>query len=779
MLTPVASVCNACLQEVVAAVGAADPTPGRLLVYGGSAPATPGGAITDQSLLIEFLCALPCGTIADGKLAFAATVVGNISAVPGIATWGRILDGAGNWVADFDVGESASGAWLELTRTNAFQNGIFTLSDTAITLSLSGTGDLNFEINPVTGNIQPKAVWSISPEYIPEFVCTAVGTAGDRGILAASIAVSLTCSALGEWDPNVSRGPGGQCGSPFREGTPSTVEWRSEWRLSTSEKPEICEAFNSGTPLPSETRSLNGALVRCHVSSKDTWQPGTPAQCLTRSGYVHAYRRHDARCVPWQASTPAQSQYTAPFVHCWRRHRAYYAPWRETTSLHLPPAIIPWKIPRRWKRGTPQYYIPWQGAGRPPWIWPIPEEPIPEPVVLFQGDPDLNLTQGLPDWKACIVFDLALAARYAARPCYSGIRRYIIVIPELSLKLTDGTVIPCESIEISTDIDSWTWALKAGFKGYAPDPLINASKVLASSLTDAQKAMPWYDVSNVDSSGYIWVPTEVIATVQGSVWKFVLEGYDQSRQHGSIQSNVSGRSLSAYLAAPYMTLRSRIESTERTANQCAEDELYGYGWTLAWDTVDWLISAGALSYESESPMSALKLIADSVGAVLQTHPSSQQITILPKYPVSSWALASTAADITIPEDIIQQLSHQWVAQKIYRGVWVAGKDQGVLVRVMRDGTDGDPWREMVVNPLITHVDAGREAGRNILSAMGRRANVSLVMPLLADPGLILPGKIVLVDQASAWKGYVTGTLVSGRHGSVTQTVEIERIYETP
>jgi hypothetical protein len=99
--------------------------------------------------------------------------------------------------------------------------------------------------------------------------------------------------------------------------------------------------------------------------------------------------------------------------------------------------------------------------------------------------------------------------------------------------------------------------------------------------------------------------------------------------------------------------------------------------------------------------------------------------------------------------------------------------------VIRDGRDGDPYLDQVVNPLMTHVDAGRERGRNLLCGTGRRASVSLVIPLLSDPGLILPGKIVQVSQSPSWMGYVTGVSVSGSHGSVLQTVEVERIYETP
>jgi hypothetical protein len=121
----------------------------------------------------------------------------------------------------------------------------------------------------------------------------------------------------------------------------------------------------------------------------------------------------------------------------------------------------------------------------------------------------------------------------------------------------------------------------------------------------------------------------------------------------------------------------------------------------------------------------LKLIADAVGAVVQTHPSSKQLTVLPRYPVSTWALSSTTQDITIPSDIITNMSLRWAANQIHRGVWVCGREQGVSVKVIREGTDGDPYLDQVVDPLISHVDAGRERGRNLLCGTGRRASIAL------------------------------------------------------
>jgi hypothetical protein len=263
------------------------------------------------------------------------------------------------------------------------------------------------------------------------------------------------------------------------------------------------------------------------------------------------------------------------------------------------------------------------------------------------------------------------------------------------------------------------------------------------------------------------------------VFRFILESYDTSRVHGNVQGSATGRGLAAYLANPYILPHSRIETTERTAVQCAEDELYGYGWTLDWQTVDWLLLANTLAFEAETPLSAIKLIAESIGAVVQSHPEQKTLMVLPRYAVSTWRIATASPDAVIPADIITSMSARWVPSPLYRGVWVCGRDQGVSVRVVRQGTDGDPYHQMIVDPLITQVDAGRERGRNIICAGGKRAMISLMIPLTASPGLVVPGSFVRVDQSPSWMAYTYGLTITAQHGKVWQTVELERIYETP
>ena len=84
---------------------------------------------------------------------------------------------------------------------------------------------------------------------------------------------------------------------------------------------------------------------------------------------------------------------------------------------------------------------------------------------------------------------------------------------------------------------------------------------------------------------------------------------------------------------------------------------------------------------------------------------------------------------------------------------------------------------MIVDPLITHIDAGRERGRNVLAATGSRREVRLAMPLVDSLGVLTPGMIVEVEDFPAWRGYVDAVEIAATRAAVNQTATIEHIQE--
>lgn len=99
---------------------------GKVQLYAGERPA-PGGN-PPGALLIEFVLNYPCGIVDSSGLYItageSAQAVNN-----GVAVWGRVTDGNGNWVIDGDVkelGDDSRSAEFELDilqfRVGAFGN---------------------------------------------------------------------------------------------------------------------------------------------------------------------------------------------------------------------------------------------------------------------------------------------------------------------------------------------------------------------------------------------------------------------------------------------------------------------------------------------------------------------------------------------------------------------------------------------------------------------------------------------------------------------------------
>ena len=144
-------------------------------------------------------------------------------------------------------------------------------------------------------------------------------------------------------------------------------------------------------------------------------------------------------------------------------------------------------------------------------------------------------------------------------------------------------------------------------------------------------------------------------------------------------------------------------------------------------------------------------------------------------------------DVALTEDIIQSINSEWRPQPAYNGVYVSGTTQGVIVLVKRTATAGDFQVSMIADPLITHVDAGTERGRNILAVAGKWSLETIQIPLMPSPGLpglLLPGTLVEVTEGvTTWRGQVAGVSVNAQRSdgndgrlTVAQTIDVERWY---
>ena len=331
------------------------------------------------------------------------------------------------------------------------------------------------------------------------------------------------------------------------------------------------------------------------------------------------------------------------------------------------------------------------------------------------------------------------------------VQRVYIVLNTASLRrVSDNALIPTYSLSLSLDAASWTW----GFDASIP--------MEAQALVEPNTG-----------------PVELLASVNGVDFRLLAESLSRERVFGKATLRVSGRGRNAILDAPYAPTTSYQNTIDRTAQQLAGDALTFNGvplpWSVQWGLTDWLVPAEVFTHQG-THISALNAIAQAAGGYLQPHRTDQTLRILPKYPAAPWNWASITPDFELPVDVAVRESLQWTDKPNYNRVFVSGQQSGVLGQVTRQGTAGDVVAPMVTDPLITHADAARQRGISILADTGRVVTMGLSLPVLAETGVIEPGKFVkYVDGGIERLGIVRGTNVSvaGGAGNIKQQITVE------
>jgi hypothetical protein len=350
---------------------------------------------------------------------------------------------------------------------------------------------------------------------------------------------------------------------------------------------------------------------------------------------------------------------------------------------------------------------------------------------------------------------------FGAQACYpvevpSGaviipVRRIYMVINSASLRRVDGNIaLPVFNMSLSIDADSWAWSFSASLPG--------------SVLSDLEPA----------SSG---APVEVEALVNGVPYRALVERVGREREFGKSNIRVSGRGKTALLDSPYAPVQSFSNTSARTAQQLMGDVLSVNGvpldWSVNFGLEDWLVPAGVFAQQG-SYIAALNAIANAAGGYIQPHPSLQIINVLPRYPVAPWEWGAVVPDIELPSDVTTRESIEWLEKARYNRVFVSGQQSGVLGQVTRAGTAGDLLAPMITDALITSAVPARQRGMTVLADTGRQAEVTLRLPVLAETGIITPGKFVkYTDGGASRVGIVRSTGVEIGMPEIWQTLGVQ------
>jgi hypothetical protein len=341
-------------------------------------------------------------------------------------------------------------------------------------------------------------------------------------------------------------------------------------------------------------------------------------------------------------------------------------------------------------------------------------------------------------------------------------RTYIVMNASSLIEVTTGTPLEFRDLSIELDIDSFAWTMSC--------TILNRASM---------------DQIRPTAQG----PAEVIATVNGYQWRFVVERYSLNRKFAREAYTVKGVSRPQLLAAPYAPKRTGRITSQATATQVMTEQLQYTGFTISRQQglTDYIIPAGAWGWDNKTAMEVIAELAAAQGAVVVPDREQDILHIKHRYKlVGPWGYASLpieSVDAIIADTMTTSYASQWEPQPEYNAVFVSGITDGVAIDVVRQGTAGDKPAPDIFDDLNVEAYQCRERGMTAIAAGGNQEIVTIetVLPTSGSPGLIEPAMLVemrdTIEPANTWRGNALGVSISvGQPGTgrVTQTVKIER-----
>lgn len=323
-------------------------------------------------------------------------------------------------------------------------------------------------------------------------------------------------------------------------------------------------------------------------------------------------------------------------------------------------------------------------------------------------------------------------------------RAYIVLNETLLTRADDGQPLEAFDLRVSIDCDSWLPAWSAS---------------IPCKQRDAVMPAP--------------TPVELIAYINGSIFRLLVGRILTSRRFGDQALDISGRGRATELSSPYAPVRQHGNATQLTAQQLIAAALEYTEYEQDWQITDWPVPAGLLNING-TPVDVAQHVAEGARAVLQAGWNDRTLRMLPRYPVKPWEWANAVPDVVIPAAVAETESIEWVERPDYNVVYVSGQLAGVLGQVKIAGTAGDKPAPSVTHPLITHVDAARQCGTAILGETGRSALMQISLPVLPSVGVIDVCKLIeFQDGTITRRGITRANSVVASFPVVRQTVTVE------
>lgn len=551
------------------------------------------------------------------------------------------------------------------------------------------------------------------------------------------------------YDINVYRQPNAYAGGQWAEALDRRPQARASWREAREIRPAASVAWQDATTANTDITASIFSMPTRQAEAGDVWANGIDIDAGTASRWQTLPSANATGGGAWAEGIDIDAATAGVWRMPPRCDQTASGAFAEARRAY--PAIIGLNyVDADWR--TLDWAMRWAEARQPPvGIDEPPDNPVTPEPPQYVGDTLLKFCAPLTGAPWIL--------RFGVDPCRGGVvpikRVYIVSNSARITRVADGADIPVQSVALSIDVDSFAWSLRASLAGPTARQMIG------------------------EANG---APVEVDAHINGETWRVLIDGWSRSREFANHTVNVTGRSLAAYLAAPYATPVSYTETQNRLAQQLALREL-PTGWTLDWQVADWLVPAGVWTYAGQTPIESIGTIAAAAGGYLQADMAAQSIHALKRYPHPYWEWAAQTPDITLPLDVITQMGSDWQPAEDANAVYISGREQGVLVNVKRTGTAGNLVLPTIVDPLITDVDPARGRGTAELAATGQQSRERVNLPLDSNiAGLLKPGTLAEVSDTTPWRGLVRATSINAQRTdagglSVRQQVELERHHK--
>jgi len=538
---------------------------------------------------------------------------------------------------------------------------------------------------------------------------------------------------------------------------------QGDWQTATGMQRATQEAFRDTPFLPVWLSPTWQDAMHQSAPQRVKWRDSPVLMDGKRPAWTDGFPLSAGPIIGWQDSTRLTQDRRTNWQDALRRTTTIEVTYRARLTLLPHARIVAWRdgflqscsVTAIHQEGLHLVRFEverWQEAGYPGNA-PNPGPPLPIPVPWPWGS-DLNLRCPLPTSPGRIHLNIGRSPCILVAEREVPFRRSYMSFNSATLvRWPDLVPLPVTAMTIETDFDSWCWALTATLAGPDAWALVQPNPLAC----------------------------EVQATINGQVWRFLLDVPNLSRSFNQNRVTLKGRSRSAWLHDPFTPSRNMTQPQARDMTQLAALAVENTGWSVDWRLEDWVVPAGRYNSQN-TPIGTLIRLANVTDDGVYTHPTDQIITMHKRWPVASWLLDGETMDLLIPDSAILSLTQSPVYSQPYNGVYVSGTSHGVLALVKIEGTDGTLQPdEPITNELLCDANgvAARQRGLNALSDSGAgwEMDAETLFNPTATPAfpLVPPGQIVSI---AGLKGISRSCRItaqrSGNALSVRQSIGIER-----